>query len=162
MTFEMKHWEGEEVKSAALCFLDLTICLYAMVIITHKMQFQHCLPQSLSWRWTVNTICDGAWVPRIKQLPVFLPYMTSSQTTTMMTSGVPHRVPANDPENMKCRCWNVIVYRLEKKPNCFIRSDLYFSEMSGTQHSYTITHMCRIQECGGVCRSKRREEDARS
>lgn len=145
MTFEMKHWEGEEVKSAALCFLDLTICLYAMVIITHKMQFHHCLPQSLSWWWTVNTICDGAWVPRIKQLPVFLPYMTSSQTTTMMTSGVPYRVPANDPENMKCRCWNVIVYRLGKKQLFYSIRFVFFWNVRQTTLLYNYTH---VQDTG--------------
>lgn len=153
MTFEVKKWEGEEVKSAGLCFLDLIIYSYVMVIITHKMQFHH-LPQSPSSSWPVNPICDRARAPHIKRLPVFLPpdFEPNHNTDALESSGVPWRVPARDPENntplLKCHSlWISFLLSIFDQKCIFLKchADTHL-------HNDTLlcTHVYRTHECG-VC-----------
>ena len=98
----MKNWEGEEVRDSGLCFLDLTIYSYVRVIITHKMQFHSHLPRA--GRRTQSVSGHESLISNSCQCSCPL-------TTLMAINPDPtYRAPGHDPENMKCLCWNVIVY----------------------------------------------------
>lgn len=132
-----------------MCFLDLTTYSYVRVIITHKMR-SHRLRQSPFSCRPVNPICDRARVPRIRTA-ASVPCPLTLFQTTMLTARKSSRVPCRgDPENMKCCCRNVIVYRFFQ---AFFNSITFlFSRNVTRRHTCTITrHFTGTQECRVIC-----------